>query len=72
MVIGFDVGLVLFDIAFAQHGRQLPQTSQTPQGDLPETVPGGVEALHEERIVVRACGDVWDPPRVDDDGRGLL
>src|SRR4030095_6447073 len=52
------------DVVGPEHGGELTQTTTSPEIDLPQAIACRVEALHEERVVVRTGIDVRYTPFV--------
>ena len=58
---------VLVHDAVAKRLAEKPEPTLAPEVYLPEAIPGGVESLHEEGVVVGSCIDVRHAPAVHDD-----
>src|SRR5439155_1165605 len=60
-------GPVLGEVAGPEIRRQQAEAALAPEVELPEPVPGGVEALRPEGVERRRGADMRQPPAVDAD-----
>ncbi len=60
-------GTVLRQIARAEIGCEQAKAALAPQVDLPQAVPGGVEALQQEDVAFATRADMSDAHLVDQD-----